>query len=168
MLREPLRDLTDQPSARALEYLRAAAALRTVVRWALALVLGVAIALIAGGASNWALEIIVGALGLLLLSMIWFAGVLPTLVVRFYRHEIHDDAVLIQRGFFTRRHAVVPFARVQSVSMNRGFVERRFGLGTVVLQTAAGNESIPMLDDGVADELRVRLTERARWSIDDI
>ena len=106
--------------------------------------------------------------GTAMLMLAWFAGVLPMLAVRLYRYELTDDAVYTQRGLLTRRRVVVPYARVQSVKTTSGPLERRMGLTTLVLLTAADAHRIAMLDDEVADELRERIGRLAREAHDDL
>ena len=103
-----------------------------------------------------------------LVSLSWFAGLLPSLAVRYYRYELTDDAVYTQRGLFTRRRTVVPYARVQSVKTTAGPIERRMGLTTLVLLTAANAHRIAMLDEEIADELRERIGRLAREAHDDL
>jgi len=55
----------------------------------------------------------------------------------------------------------VPMARIQHVDIRRGPLERRYGLATVVLFTAAGAHAIPGLALEVADQLRDRIAALA-------
>ena len=56
---------------------------------------------------------------------------------------------------------VVPYGRMQVVTVNSGPVERTFGLATVTLETASSgtNATIPGLAVADADALRDRLSE---------
>lgn len=168
MLGDAPRDPSNQPSKRALRYYRAGNAVEFGLLWLIVAAIAFAIAFASDAMANdlWMLG---GALlGLLMLTLGWFCGLFPPLAIRYRRYEIGDDAVFIQRGFFGRRRAIVPFARVQFVRTKRGPVERWFSLGTVELQTAAGSESIAMLDDEVADALQERISLLTRRSLDDI
>lgn len=70
-----------------------------------------------------------------------------------------DDDLLLRRGVLFRRTSVVPYGRMQYVDVTAGPLDRRFGLATVVLHTAAAatDASIPGLAAAEADRLRDRL-----------
>ena len=57
---------------------------------------------------------------------------------------------------------LIPMSRVQHVDTGRGPIERRFGLATVVLYTAAGPSKIPGLAGEVADRLRDHIFARVK------
>lgn len=67
----------------------------------------------------------------------------------------------IREGLMWRRMTVVPYGRMQVVTVNSGPIERRHGLATVTLQTASASTdaTIPGLAQHDADALRERLTE---------
>jgi membrane protein YdbS with pleckstrin-like domain len=52
-------------------------------------------------------------------------------------------------------------AQIQHVDSRRGPLERRFGLATVILYTAAGANEIPALDDAVAGDVQGRIARLA-------
>ena len=52
--------------------------------------------------------------------------------------------------------------RVQHVDTRRGVFEQAFGLSTVVVHTAAGSHTIPLLRQAEAEELRERIAGLAR------
>jgi membrane protein YdbS with pleckstrin-like domain len=126
--------------------------------------------LVGGGFASWALwraaELslpvaslpVVGASLLLILSV----GVTPGLRWRRWRYEIRAEEVDLQRGIFWIRRTLVPLARIQHVDTQRGPLQRRFGLATVVFYTAAGANQIPELAAPVADGVRDRIAELAR------
>lgn len=101
---------------------------------------------------------IVGAFLLLVLSV----GITPGLRWRRWRYEIRAEEVDLQRGIFWVRRTLVPLARIQHVDTQRGPLQRRFGLATVVFYTAAGANQIPELSAPVADRVRDRIAELAR------
>lgn len=71
------------------------------------------------------------------------------------------DDLLISRGVLWRRQTIVPYGRMQLVEVTSGPLERRFGLATVQLHTAAAatDAEIPGLLPAEAERLRDRLTE---------
>lgn len=70
-----------------------------------------------------------------------------------------EDDLLLRRGVVFRRTSVVPYGRMQYVDVTAGPVDRRLGLASVVLHTAAAatDAAIPGLDAAEADRLRDRL-----------
>ncbi|GGW61235.1 hypothetical protein GCM10010503_42860 [Streptomyces lucensis JCM 4490] len=80
---------------------------------------------------------------------------------RSWRYAERADDLLISRGVLWREETVVPYGRMQLVEVTSGPVERRFGLATVQLHTAAAatDATIPGLDPAEAERLRDRLTE---------
>ncbi|MFQ6148570.1 PH domain-containing protein [Streptomyces seoulensis] len=80
---------------------------------------------------------------------------------RSWRYAERADDLLISRGVLWHEETVVPYGRMQLVEVTSGPVERRFGLATVQLHTAAAatDATIPGLDPAEAERLRDRLTE---------
>ena len=70
-----------------------------------------------------------------------------------------EDDLLLRRGVVFRRTSVVPYGRMQYVDVTAGPLDRRLGLASVVLHTAAAatDASIPGLGAREADRLRDRL-----------
>jgi membrane protein YdbS with pleckstrin-like domain len=89
-------------------------------------------------------------------------GVMPELRWRRWRYEIRPDEVDLQRGIFWIGRTLVPLARIQHVDTRQGPLQRRFGLSTVVLYTAAGPNQIPELSTPVAERARDRIAELTR------
>lgn len=115
------------------------------------------IRLVAGYDISWAIGITGGVLLLVLLN-IWLS---PNLRYRYWRYEIRADEADLQHGWFTRTRQLIPMSRIQHVDTNRGPLERRFGLASVVLFTAAGPALIPALADDVAADVRDRIATLA-------
>lgn len=102
--------------------------------------------------------------------LVWAGAVLAVLVAgawvwpvpdvewAHWRYEIGEQEVDLQRGWVVVTRTLVPMAQIQHVDTRRGPLERRFGLATVVLYTAAGSSEIPALDDDVAAEVRDRIS----------
>ncbi|PKW08525.1 MULTISPECIES: PH domain-containing protein [unclassified Streptomyces] len=80
---------------------------------------------------------------------------------RSWRYAERADDLLISRGVLWHEETVVPYGRMQLVEVTSGPLERRFGLATVQLHTAAAatDATIPGLDPAEAERLRDRLTE---------
>ncbi len=75
-----------------------------------------------------------------------------------------DHGAVSRTGWWTRTVSYVPYARVQSVSVRQGWVQRRLGLATVCLDMPKGARRWlgPHRDVGEAAELVGRLSEAAR------
>jgi membrane protein YdbS with pleckstrin-like domain len=70
-----------------------------------------------------------------------------------------EDDLLVRRGVLVRRTSVVPYGRMQYVDVTAGPLDRRMGLATVTLHTAAAatDASVPGLLAPEAVRLRDRL-----------
>jgi membrane protein YdbS with pleckstrin-like domain len=89
------------------------------------------------------------------------AIVVPDLLWRHWRYEIGAEEVDLQHGVITITRTLIPMARIQHVDTRRGPLERRFGLASVVLYTAAGAIEIPALAADVAASVRDRIATLA-------
>lgn len=80
---------------------------------------------------------------------------------RSWRYAERADDLLIQRGVLWREETVVPYGRMQLVEVESGPLQRKFGLASLQLHTAAAatDATIPGLDPREAERLRDRLTE---------
>lgn len=69
------------------------------------------------------------------------------------------DDLLVRRGVVVRRTTVVPYGRMQYVDVVAGPLDRRLGIATVVLHTAAAasDAAVPGLREADARRLRDRL-----------
>lgn len=119
----------------------------------LTVVTGVVVGLTAGPA--WA------AFGAFWLAVLAWGWVLLGRNWRSWRYAERADDLLISRGVMWREETVVPYGRMQLVEVTSGPLERRFGLATVQLHTAAAatDATIPGLAPAEAERLRDRLTE---------
>ena len=100
-------------------------------------------------------------LGAITLAVL-FVFVLPPLLWRRWRYEIRPLEVDLQRGLLRVTRTLVPMTRVQHVDTQRGPLQRRLGLSTVVFYTAAGPNEIPQLAKETAAEVRDRIAELTR------
>ncbi|WP_343244505.1 PH domain-containing protein [Streptomyces sp. SID11385] len=79
---------------------------------------------------------------------------------RSWGYRERADDLLLARGVLWRRETIVPYGRMQLVEVTSGPVERRFGLASVQLHTAAAasDARVPGLVPAEAERLRDRLT----------
>jgi membrane protein YdbS with pleckstrin-like domain len=107
-------------------------------------------------------------LGLLLLP-VW-AGVMaafawhlqrwPAVAYKFSSYRVDHAGVEIRHGVYWRTITNVPRSRVQHTDVSQGPLERRFGLGTLVVYTAGTSHSkvnLSGLDFNVARRIRAHL-----------
>lgn len=126
-------------------------------------VAGLVVLAAAGSALWWLvsarLAVPVVALGLVLLAWDW---VLVGRSVRSWGYAERAEDLLVTCGILRRRLVVVPYGRMQFVDVTAGPLDRRFGLATVQLHTAAAatDAKIPGLLPGEAARLRDRLAAR--------
>lgn len=71
-----------------------------------------------------------------------------------WRWHIGPDLLLLRRGWLARTWVLLPVYKIQSVALFQSPWQRRFGLHTLVLHTAAGDERIPWLCGEDARRLR--------------
>lgn len=87
------------------------------------------------------------------------AGLCWRLIDRNYQawgYAERDEDLLVVRGWLFRRMVVVPYGRMQFVDVTAGPLQRRFGVATVQLHTAAAasDARIPGLPPDEAHRLR--------------
>ncbi|RKQ86523.1 hypothetical protein C8N24_4536 [Solirubrobacter pauli] len=90
----------------------------------------------------------------------------PMVRWRRWRWDVQEPGIDIRHGLFSVRQTLVPWVRVQHVETRRGVLEQSFNLATVVVHTAAGSHTIPLLALRDAEELRDRIAELARTDPD--
>ncbi|WP_428953192.1 PH domain-containing protein [Streptomyces sp. cg35] len=119
----------------------------------LAAAVGVLLWLFAGPA--WA------ALALLPLAVLAWGWPMLGRNWRSWRYAERADDLLISRGVLWREETIVPYGRMQLVEVTSGPLERKFGLASLQLHTAAAatDATIPGLAPAEAERLRDRLTE---------
>lgn len=133
-------DADDWPGAAPWQALPEAA--RRAFRWSALLGWGLA-GLLAGpvAAVAWALAqgpslVLLAAAVLPLLLAIGLALWQADWAWRYTRWRLDRDGLRLRRGRWWRQERMVPRARVQHLDIERGLIERRFGLATLVVHTA--------------------------------
>jgi membrane protein YdbS with pleckstrin-like domain len=92
-----------------------------------------------------------------LVGLVAGTWLIPRLRWSRWRWDVRDEGIDIQHGTLTVRRTLVPWLRVQHVDTRRGLFEQSFGLSTVVVHTAAGSHTIPLLPEPEAEALRERI-----------
>jgi membrane protein YdbS with pleckstrin-like domain len=108
--------------------------------------------------ASWLVAVVV-VLGLIAVGWGW---VVVGRTVRSWGYAERADDLLVTRGVLVRQLVVVPYGRMQFVDVTAGPLDRRFGLATVQLHTAAAatDAQIPGLVPVEAARLRDRLAAR--------
>ena len=91
------------------------------------------------------------------------AGALLGARLRYQRWTLDDAGLWLRQGRLWWRETRVPVSRVQHVDLKHGPLERRFGLATLVVHTAAVHLSgitVRGLDDADAQHLRDTLAKQ--------
>jgi membrane protein YdbS with pleckstrin-like domain len=107
-------------------------------------------------------------LGLLLLpgwmaamaTLAWHLQRWPAIAYRFTTYRVDEAGIEIQRGVYWRTTTNVPRSRIQHTDVSQGPLERRYGLGTLVVYTAGTQHSevkLPGLEFTVAQRIRTHL-----------
>jgi membrane protein YdbS with pleckstrin-like domain len=88
--------------------------------------------------------------------------VFPVIRYARWRYAVTDDEIDIVRGLFVVERTIVPIVKVQFTDTKHGPILRAFGLASVTVVTAGGEQSIPGLPFADAEALRDRVTELAK------
>ena len=100
------------------------------------------------------------------LAALGLTGGLTSLVLRAVERRCaawgyleREDDLMVRRGVLIRRTSLVPYGRMQYVDVTAGPLERRYGLATVTMHTAAAatDAYVPGLRADEAARLRDRL-----------
>jgi membrane protein YdbS with pleckstrin-like domain len=123
----------------------------------------IAVAAVMVGVFVWWAGLVVFLVGLVAVGWMWM---IVGRAVRSWGYAERADDLLITRGILYRQLVVVPYGRMQFVDVTAGPLDRRFGLATVQLHTAAAatDAQIPGLVPSEAARLRDRLAARGEAS----
>lgn len=106
---------------------------------------------------KWVHYILIGAIGLLIL----FFVINPSFRYKRYHYLINEECIIVIEGFLWIEKKIVPIERLHIVAVNKGPIDRIFGLSKVVVTTAGGNVTIRFLEDTnaeyIADTLKTRI-----------
>jgi membrane protein YdbS with pleckstrin-like domain len=106
---------------------------------------------------RWLVPVVIGIWRLVAI------GVRPFVRYRVHRWEVTADTVHSLTGWLTRTWTLVPVARIQTVDVTQGALQRLFGLSTVAVLTASsqGTVTVPQLETDVAHRVAEDLAHRA-------
>ncbi len=92
-------------------------------------------------------------------GLAWLAHNMPRLEYHYCRYRVDAAGLEIYRGVLWRSVINVPASRVQHTDVKQGPLQRRFGLGTLVVHTA-GTQFASVELGGVAYEDALRLRDQ--------
>jgi membrane protein YdbS with pleckstrin-like domain len=97
------------------------------------------------------------------LAIAWFSYRWAELSYRFVSYRVDEDGIEIREGVWWREVSNIPRSRVQHIDVSQGPLERKYGLGTLVIYTAGTAHSrtqLPGLAHQTALDLRNQLLPR--------
>ncbi len=74
--------------------------------------------------------------GVIALALAWHAWRWPPIAYQHTSYRLDDQGIEIRRGVYWRVVINVPKSRVQHIDVSQGPIERRYGLGTLIIYTA--------------------------------
>ena len=121
---------------------------KTLIRPLVVAVLVVAVALVAEvlippGSAAPLVRLVVAAVAILAL-MLWL--IVPVLRWRTTTYELTTRRLRLREGIVTRRGRDIPLARINDVSFQKGLLDRLFGSGRLVVESAGEHGQIVLTD----------------------
>ena len=85
------------------------------------------------------------------------------------RYRFDEEGVSMAYGRFFQKETYLTYQRIQDIQVTRGFLQRRFGLAVLELQTASGSSESEMKIEGIRNPERLRdfLYGRMRGAADE-
>lgn len=97
-------------------------------------------------------------------AVAWLARALPWRRYAARGYAMGSDRLRVVKGVLFHRDTIVPFSRVQHIDVERGPIERYYGLATLVLHTA-GTHNASVHLPGLAEEDALAMREAIRAKI---
>ncbi|MDT3738016.1 MAG: PH domain-containing protein [Candidatus Kapabacteria bacterium] len=114
---------------------------------------------IPGNLNNWIIPKGMIAVCCFVIGVILTIAV-PLLRYKFWRFEVREDEIYIERGILTRIKTTAPYRRIQHLDVQQSILERMAHLGKLVIYTAGTRGAdvvIPGLPIEYAEDLRDKL-----------
>ncbi len=87
---------------------------------------------------------------------------IPRLKFRFWRYQLRDQELFLERGIINRVQTIVPLRRIQHLDISQDIIEKEFSLGKLIVHTAGTRSS-----DVVLPGLHIEVAERLRDTVKD-
>jgi hypothetical protein len=118
-----------------------------------------AIGALASGPVLWlAVPALFGGWGLVNGALAWHMYRWPAIAYRHASYRVDAQGIEIRRGVYWRRIINVPRSRVQHTDVSQGPLERKYGLGTLVIYTA-GTDHARVALSGLDHQTAFRIRE---------
>ncbi|MGI9604833.1 MAG: PH domain-containing protein [Acidimicrobiales bacterium] len=101
------------------------------------------------------------AVGAGVLALVCLSAALRSLELRHIAYQVREHDISFRHGVISRRVETLPFIRVQHARVNRGPIERSFGLATLQVNSAGPDLTIPGLSADDAARMKDLIVERA-------
>ena len=102
----------------------------------------------------------VGILAVVFVLLVIYVVVAPAIRYKRYRYYVDDDMLIVVEGLFFITKSIAPIERIHQIAINRGPIDRIFGMSNVDITTAGGQVRIAFLEDSVAEEIAEKLKTR--------
>lgn len=102
-------------------------------------------------------KLIVTALVIVIVFNVIFS---PIIRYRRYRYLIDNEKVEIITGLLFITREIVPIERLHKITIEKGPIDRMFGLGKVIVTTAGGIATIRFLEEIKAEEIAEHLKNK--------
>lgn len=122
--------------------------------FAIAIVVGVAVALLPAGWQPWA-NLAVAVLALITFVML---VLIPVLSWWNSTYTITNRRIITRHGIITKRGHDLPLKRINNVNYERDLLDRILGCGTLIFETAAG-QPLRLPDVPSVEKVHVTVTE---------
>ena len=103
---------------------------------------------------HWSLYLVLG----ILLLVFGFAYLNASLLQKKYGYALREKDLIYRRGYLITKTTVIPFNRIQHVSISRGVFDKALGISTLKIFTAGGQGSDVSIP-GLLPNLAVNLKE---------
>jgi membrane protein YdbS with pleckstrin-like domain len=115
----------------------------------------------AGDGGAWRGPVLVAIWMIAVALVVWHAEAWPARAFAHTRYRLSADGLQIARGVLWRTVTHVPRSRVQHTDVSQGPIERRYGLGTLIVYTA-GTDHARVALPGLAWETALALRDELR------
>jgi membrane protein YdbS with pleckstrin-like domain len=124
----------------------------------------VGLAVLISGQAPWWVPLLILAIWMAVNgTLAWHLQRWPAIAHRYTAYRVDQDGIEIRRGVVWRKIVNVPRSRVQHTDVSQGPLERRYGLGTLVIYTAGTDHAriaLSGLEHGTALHIREHLLPR--------
>lgn len=111
--------------------------------------------------------ILTGYFGILLFILLIYLIIVP-IRYKYFRYEITDDDIIVQKGFFFRSITYVPINKIQHIETEQGPFLRQSNLMELVVHTAATTHKIAGLSVEETLHLRAQIIDKLKEAHEDV